>query len=70
MATRLWPWAWVGWLIAVALSFGVLEEAAYRRRRHPTLSRCLRRWLGRHGPLILASSGAALAVHVARLKDN
>jgi hypothetical protein len=47
MAARLWPRAWAFWIAGVLGSFALLEEAAFRRNKHLTLSRVMNRWLGR-----------------------
>jgi hypothetical protein len=45
VAARLWSKAWLYWLAGVLGSFALLEEAAYRRGKHKTLSRVMNRWL-------------------------
>lgn len=39
-----WATVWAVWLIAAALSFGILEALSWREKS--TLSAVLRRWLG------------------------
>lgn len=78
MARRLWPWAWHAWVAATAVSFGVLEYLAFRRRTHRTLSRALASWLGVQprrrwghlGPVAFVAGWLALAVHIVRLKPG
>lgn len=76
MAKHIWPWAWHAFVAGTLTAFAVLEWAAFRHRRHRTLSRALQAWLGvaprrrwgRLGPLVFASGWIALTVHVLRLK--
>ena len=78
MARRLWPWAWHAFVAGTLAVFGVLEWAAFRHRRHRTLSRALQAWLGVHprrrwgrlGPLAFAAGWLALCVHIVRLKTD
>lgn len=73
MAERLWPRAWEILGLLVLMAFGWLEDAAYRRKLHPkhvTLSRRLKRLLGRSALLICTVAGFALGVHLARLEAD
>lgn len=70
MAARLWGHAWEIRAGLVLLSFGLLEDAAFRRKRHPTLSRRLKRLLGRFALAACAAAGIALGVHLARLEAD
>jgi hypothetical protein len=57
MAARLWSKAWIYWIAAVLGSFALLEEAAFRRHKHLTLSRVMNRWLTRLGRRIARHLG-------------
>lgn len=66
-----WRWAWPTWLATSLTGFAVLEHAAYARRRHPTLSRCLVRWLrGEPGLAALLVGQVALTVHLWRIHNE
>ena len=60
---RLWWW----WLLAVAVSFVVLEGAAWLFAGSPewTLSDCIRRWAALHHwlPMVVWGAAVALCVH-------
>jgi hypothetical protein len=74
----VWRYAWPAWLMSTAVSFSILELAAFRYRKHPTLSRCLARWLGvhpraQHVHFGMASFVAAwfwLTIHIYRIKER
>lgn len=74
MTQRLWGHAWEIWAGLVLITFGLLEDAAYRRERHPTLSRRLKKVMGRFALMICVAvgtaGGVALGVHLVRLKDE
>jgi hypothetical protein len=74
----VWRWAWPAWVVSTAVSFSVLELAAFRYCKHETLSRCLARWLGvhpraRHAHLGMAAFLSAwfwLTIHIYRIKEK
>lgn len=73
MRQRLWRVAWPSYLVGAAISFGVLEWAAYKHGKHPTLSRELRLWLRCEShpgaALIFVAAGLAMAHHLVSLKE-
>ena len=76
MAEHIWPRAWEAFVAGVLVTFVVLEWAAFRHRRHRTLSRALQAWLGvrprkrwgRLGPLAFVAGWILLTVHVIKLE--
>ena len=70
MAQRLWGHAWEIWAGLVLLTFGLLEDAAFRRSRHLTLSRRIKKVLGRFALLACTAAGVALGLHLARLEAD
>jgi hypothetical protein len=73
VAERIWPWAWRTYLGVAVIGFAILEWAAYRCGKHPTLSRELHAWLQckRHpwSALLFVALGAWMAHHLHELKE-
>jgi hypothetical protein len=57
MAARLWPHAWEILAALIVAAFGLLEDAAFRRHKHLTLSRVMHRWLAALGRWISRQLG-------------
>ncbi len=66
MTRRCRCWRLLG--IALAVTFGVLEERGYRHRcAHRTLSRELESVLGRRGSWLFAAAGLTMTAHLLTL---
>jgi hypothetical protein len=72
MAQRLWPRAWALFFGVIAVLFGLLEEAGFRRELHLTLSR----WTARfpHAAITIAVAGPVAswiyALHIRKIQKE